>query len=314
MRKYLYDFKVTDRSIIWDELLKAEKNARSQRLNRFLRKPLLYTSLMAFDYLIYPVLKKGLSIHARTFFGVPLKVLLPSGTDIVLNAVKSHDSEIRLSKFLTLQLQEGDVYVDVGAHHGYYSALASVLVGPGGKVYSIEPSSVAYELLNENSSALKNITTYQAAAGDHVGEFVFYEYPGPYAEYNTIVKSAYENEAWAKNIKPVVTKVQTIVLDDLFDSQHIEQAIIKIDVEGGEPSVLRGMSKAIAKNAFTIVMEYLLPKGGSSSHEIAADMLYRAGYQTYAIRIDGALDSVVDISAYMQQTKISSDNIVFLKT
>lgn len=114
---------------LWKSLLKAERKARSSKLMRLLYQPILYPALMIFDYVIYPKSHKRIAIHVRTFFGIRMKTLLPSGTDIRLHAIKAHDSEIRYAKFMVRHLGKGETYIDVGAHYGYYSLLSIALVG-----------------------------------------------------------------------------------------------------------------------------------------------------------------------------------------
>ncbi len=277
---------------IWDELLKAEKKARSGKFSRLRRAPFLYPSIMMFNHILYPLFKKGIYIKANTFFNVPIRTLLPSGTDMVLNRIKSHDSEIRLTKYLTRELHEGDIFIDVGAHYGYYSLLASALVGNSGKVFSIEASISSFNDLKENVDAYKNIATFHAAAGDMPGTVTFYEYPGPYAEYNTIVPDAYTNQKWFGRVKQKVNTVPILVLDNLIMSEGIKKAVIKIDVEGGESSVLRGLHSALYEKQLIIAMEYLLSASGSSLHQEAADILYAANYKSFSITGEGDLTSI----------------------
>jgi len=298
---------------IWQELLTSEKKSRSGKLTRFLNAPLLYPSLMVFNYLLYPLLKKGIYLKANTFFSTPIRILLPSGTDLLLNGIKSHDSEIRLTKYLTLALKEGDTFIDVGAHHGYYSLLASVIVGDKGKIYSIEASVASFNILKENVEAYNNIETFQVAAGDKPGNITFYEYPGPYAEYNTTIQGAYTNQKWHDKVIERVNVVPILVLDDLIQSKGIEKAYIKIDVEGGEPSVLRGLQIALKEKQLIIAMEYIFKSEGGTHHEAAA-LLYNNNYKSYAITRNGELKIVPEIDTYLVEEKINSDNIVFLKS
>ena len=298
---------------IWKKLLKAEKKARSGKFIKLSRAPLLYPSLMVFNYILYPVFKRGIYGKANTFFDIPMRTLLPSGTDIMLNGIKSHDSEIRLTKYLARELHEGDIFIDVGAHYGYYSLLASALVGTTGKVYSIEASVSSLDNLQENVSPYKNIQTFHAAAGDAPGTITFYEYPGPYAEYNTIVAGAYANEKWYSTVKEKKNEVPILILDNLIKTEGIEKAFIKIDVEGGESSVLRGLHTSLKEKQLTIAMEYLLPKTKIGLHQEAAGMLYDDGYKSYGITLDGNLAPVTNIDGYLLEKKMNSDNIVFLK-
>ena len=138
-------------NLIWIQLLNAEERAHSSKWIRLLRSPFWYPVSMVFSHVLYPLMKKEWRKEVTTFFGIPMTVALPSGTDILLNGIKSHDSEIRLSKFLTRQLQPGQIFIDIGAHHGYYTLLASSLVGQNGKVYSVEASRNSFELLQYNT-------------------------------------------------------------------------------------------------------------------------------------------------------------------
>jgi len=304
---------VKERNEIWNNLLRAENKARSGKLSKLIRAPFLYTSLMAFNYVLYPVLKRGVYCKANTFFNIPMRTLLPSGTDILLNGIKSHDSEIRLSKYLTRTLAEGDVFIDVGAHYGYYSLLASSLIGESGSVYSIEASLSSFNDLKENTGSIRNIKIFHAAAGDKAGDITFYEYPGPYAEYNTIVPGAYAHQSWFKKIKETVNTVPILILDQLISREGIEKVLIKIDVEGGESSVLRGLFSSLKNKSLVIAMEYLLPAEGSKYHQDAAEILYATGYSSHAIHIDGQLIYISKIDDYLKEMKINSDNIIFIR-
>lgn len=298
---------------IWNDLLKAEQKARSTRVHRLLKRPLKYPMLMGFNKVAYPILKRGVVVNAKTFFGVRMKTELPAGTDILLNGIKSHDSEIRLTKFLTRHLKAGDTFIDVGAHYGYYALLAATLTGDTGHVYAIEASAHSFELLKANTAPLKNITAYHNAAGEAPGEIVFYEYPGPLAEYNTIIEGAYTDKKWFKNVKQTINRVQTLVLDTLIASNPMTNTIIKIDVEGGELSVLKGLSKTLAERDYTIVTEYLYTQDANSAHHHATNFLLEAGYKPYSISVDGSVRPIDQIDRYMELEKLDSDNIVFRK-
>jgi FkbM family methyltransferase len=305
---------VKDRNQLWQDLLAAEKKSRSGKFKRLFRAPFLYSSLMLFNYAWYPFFKNRLYVKANTFFGLPMRTLLPSGTDVMLNKIKSHDSEIRLTKYLTLLLREGDVFMDVGAHYGYYSLLASVLVGNMGKVYSIEASGSSYAVLKENVDPYKNIKPLHAAAGEAQGTITFYEYPGPYAEYNTTVPNAYVNEKWFQSVKEITNTVPILILDDLIHDEHVDTAVLKIDVEGGESSVLRGLQSALKEKKLIIAMEYLLSKEGSKLHQASAEILLKNDFKSHAISADGTLHPIDDIDIYLRHAGLDSDNIIFIKS
>lgn len=302
-----------DKNQLWNALLKAEKKTLSGKFKKLLRIPFQYTGLMMFNHFWYPLTKRGVYFITKTFFGRPFRTLLPSGTDIVLNGIKSHDSEIRLTKYFAANLNVGDIVIDVGAHYGYYSLLASELVGNKGKVYSIEASAFSYRDLSENVASYSNIKTFHAAAGDQNGTITFYEYPGPYAEYNTIVKGAYTDQPWYRRVKETINTVPVIVLDHLIHEAGIEKVFIKIDVEGGEATVLKGLDQSLQTKQLIISMEYLWAAEKHNPHRQATQFLYQKQYHSFSISADGSIRSVENIDQYLQDSGQISDNIIFIK-
>jgi hypothetical protein len=135
----------------WNQLLESESRAHLSKWRRLSKSPFWYPVSMMFNKIVYPVVKKEWRKKIKTFFGIYMTTALPSGTDVLLNRIKSHDSEIRLSKFLTRHLCKGQTFIDIGAHHGYYSLLAAALVGKEGKVFAIEASKKSFELLQYNT-------------------------------------------------------------------------------------------------------------------------------------------------------------------
>ena len=84
--------------------------------------------------MIGPVTRLAKGIHARMKRGGS-NVALPRPLFLVLR----HVFRPGLTDLLVRELRPGDVVLDVGANIGYYSVVASSLVGPEGRVLSIEP-------------------------------------------------------------------------------------------------------------------------------------------------------------------------------
>jgi len=294
-------------------MILAEKKARSSKLRKLFYSPVSYPLLLSFNKLIYPFLKKGIVVTAKTFFHQPFKTRLPAGTDIILHGIKSHDSEIRLTKFLVNEIKPGDTFIDVGAHYGYYALLGSTLVGKNGVVHAIEPAVDSFALLRENAASHPNIRTYKNAASNLAGEITFYEYPGPYAEYNTTVENAYFDTPWIKHVNETVNRVETILLDDLMDANQLTKATIKIDAEGGELAVLKGLGKSLPEKDLIVIMEYLISPDSDSLHHQAVRLFKKYNYLPHAIQPDGSLVLLHDIDLYLKESNLDSDNLVFLK-
>jgi FkbM family methyltransferase len=150
--------------------------------------------------------------------------------DLFLSGGKTHDSEIRLCRYLIQQLEAGDCFCDVGAHVGYFSLLAKQLIGASGKVIAVEASPVTYELLEINCRN-KHIETHQMALSEHTGQLDFYVFPALYAEYNSVDIAQYKGKDWFEANPPTLHHIPCSTLNHLL--QHInERCFVKIDVEG----------------------------------------------------------------------------------
>src|SRR5260370_1106652 len=61
-------------------------------------------------------------------------------SDIVLLHLREGSFEFREQAFLWSFLREGDTFLDIGAHCGLFSALASHVIGQDGRVLAFEPN------------------------------------------------------------------------------------------------------------------------------------------------------------------------------
>src|SRR4051794_26544966 len=72
--------------------------------------------------------------HARTYWGQRMEVRLPETQSEKL--VRFGLTEPELTAYVLALLRPGQIFIDVGAHYGYYSVLGAGLVGPRGHVYA----------------------------------------------------------------------------------------------------------------------------------------------------------------------------------
>ena len=135
-------------------------------------------------------------------------------------------------------LMPGDTFLDVGANIGYLSAIAAGLVGRRGHVHSFEPVPAYFERLHRLAqiNPEHSIVVNCCAVGDkpEACEIYVTREPGQ----NTLVRS-YQTE-----VEIVATlEVPVVRLDSYVQSHHIDRiALIKIDAEGYELPVLRGLA------------------------------------------------------------------------
>ncbi len=313
--------------ILLKKLDAIERLARGSVLGRFLKNPLRYVSAVGYWRLIYPLRKRGRFARARTFFCAEMEVVLPSATEIFLFGAKTHDSEIRLARFLMKNLRPGDTFCDVGAHFGYFTLLASQLVGENGRVIAFEASRSTFGILKKNTAQAANVTALHRAASDENKTLVFNEFPALFSEYNSLILPEIKNAAWLKNNPPQRIEVQGQRLDDFFAQSYgvtssypvtypassfpvTYPGLIKIDVEGAEPQVLRGMEQFLKTHSPTLVMEYLTGEGQNEAHREALTFAQSLDYQIFRIKKDGSLEPCEDVETAMREAGLSSDNLV----
>lgn len=302
---------IPERHDMMNGLDKVEKNAKSSKFFRLLNDPISYCYAILFREVFYKLHKTPVLKTANTFFGKPMKVLLPSSTDIFITGGKSHHSEIRLAKYLIQNLPKDAVFVDVGAHYGYFTLLASMLVGTKGHVYAFEPSPATFKILSINAQNQGNISIVNKAVSNVREDIIFFEFPNQYSEYNSMNNNQFKNQSWYSKNKPKEFTIASEVLTDFLISNQINAEFIKIDVEGNEHNVLKGLEGYLMDHSPIIIMEYLLNE--QSHYADAESSLKVMGYMPHIILDNGQADIVTNVKEYMEQCNSESDNIVFIR-
>lgn len=164
--------------------------------------------------------------------------------------------QIRAGKFLTDEaefdllpslLATGDWTIDVGANVGHYTLRLSEIVGASGRVIAFEPVPSTFELLAANVAAGEkaNVTLVNAAVSESCG-IVGMDIPN-FA--NTGMINPYQ----AHISDSGALQVLSLPVDGFEFSGKVK--LIKIDAEGHEISVLRGMTRLIARDKPTLIIE-----------------------------------------------------------
>ncbi len=288
------------------------KLAAATRWRRLAHRPLAYPAAQIFRNLVYPFTHRAITVGCHTFFGHPLRVMLPSGMDLFLTGGKTHDSELRLARYLIRHLERGNTFLDVGAHYGYFSQLAARCVGETGRVVAFEAAPATYAVLRANTTA-DNMEAWHRAVSDAAGEIELLEFPNLYAEYNTLEADRYAGESWYEGNAPRVVRVAAVKLSDFLRDQHIAPDIIKIDVEGAEYRVISGLVEYLETNSPAIAMEYLAEERDNRVHREAETTLNGLGYRTNCIDGAGHIRPVDQVDRYLADHQLDSDNIVFTR-
>jgi len=292
---------------------KLKSYANSSKFQRFCFNPFKYVLAIFMNKLFSRYSSLGFEMKSTTFWGKSISVFLPSSIDIYLAGGKTHDSEIRLGQFLILNIDEKDMFLDVGAHIGYFSLLVSQL-SSNIKVISIEASKKTFNLLEKNTASSPNIFILNMALSDKIGKTTFFEFPPLYDEYNTIVKSQYVHQKWFMKYSNNFYDVETLTGDKLNHDLNFIPAYIKIDVEGAEFMVIKGLENTLRQNSITLIMEFAKDSKINERYILADQLIKSLGYVAFKINDLGVLTPLKTATInYINSLKVQSDNIVYRK-
>ncbi|MFE0679593.1 FkbM family methyltransferase [Streptomyces sp. NPDC058961] len=190
--------------------------------------------------------------------------------------------EPHMTHWLRQRLRPGDAFVDVGANLGVFSVLGSRLVGSAGKVVAIEASPAFHRGLLRNVALnhCDNVRAVNTAVSDghrtltfvlagsrNMGANSIVPYDGP-------VESSFEMGA--------------VPLSELLEPAEVARArVIKIDVEGAEGSVVRGLAPLLddLRHDVEIAVEVTpdrMAQLGDSAVELLA-VMREHGFHTYRL-------------------------------
>jgi len=175
-------------------------------------------------------------------------------------------------------LSEGSVFLDVGAHIGYFSMTAAIKVGKNGHVLAFEPNPETLQLLRDNVAAshAENVIVEPIACTDR--EQMLTLYAGPPS--NTGMSSLASENVPLEG-PPRLYTVRGRMIDDVIRELKLTRVdAIKIDVEGAEAYVLRGAVNTLKQFHPKVVVE-VVPSQLAAMHSTPDDViavLKEAGY------------------------------------
>lgn len=203
------------------------------------------------------------NLQTKEVFGYQMKL---NCLEDIQRSISLNNFEIAETKWVTDYLRPGMTFVDVGANVGYFSLLAARQVGSCGRVLAFEPSPVAFAALEETIrlNQIGQITAENLACGEQCG---------------SLSLNLYEESCHSPSLVPSphstveLGSVDVIRLDDYCANHQIEHIdLIKIDVEGFEPEVLRGLSDLFARGAVAAILCELNPHWLKLKNETVAEL------------------------------------------
>jgi FkbM family methyltransferase len=184
--------------------------------------------------------------------------------------VNNFGGEKNLIKLILSKLRAGDIVWDVGANIGFHSVvLAKTSANKDIEVYSFEPERKTFNLLMKNISLneLNNVYAFNLALGENNYLRDIYSSDTPnFGAHSFVQRTDYK-------VKKRGNKVNVVSGDNLVTENNLKvPSVIKIDVEGAEILVLKGLKKTLRnKDVRLIFLEAhinLLPKFNSSIEEL----------------------------------------------
>lgn len=185
------------------------------------------------------------------------RVKIPLGLEMIVNPYEFVGRHIFVegiyepectNVFLSL-LRPGDCVLDVGANIGYFTLLSSSLVGSEGRVHAFEASPKIAQMLQKNIGLndVSNVVVHNEAVLDRSGFVKFYTGPE-----ENLGLSSIQNTG---NGSRVDAEVPCVKIDHMISTFPLVR-LVKIDVEGVEFLVLKGMLELIERDRPYIILEF----------------------------------------------------------
>jgi len=230
------------------------------------------------NWIIIKVLPKKIRVGSLFLF-------LNPNDPVVSGALFFNVYEKSESKFIKSICFKGMKALDIGANIGYYSTLISQVAGENGLILALEPDPESYKYLDKtiNSFKIKNVLHFPIAASD-----IKQKLPLFISKDNRGDNRLYQNEQLREQIE-----VDCLTIDELLEGNNLKTLdFIKIDVQGYEPKVFKGMKKVIKNSEKLILLTEFWPKGIFQSGENPKDflrMLRKMEFQLFELKSNGSL-------------------------
>lgn len=204
------------------------------------------------------LLSTGRALTASTVIDeINISFVSHSFLEYSFRARKSFDREKVTMHWLRSVIGEGDIIYDIGANVGAYSLYAGLKL-QSGRIYSFEPAFFNFASLCENIKRNKleqKILPFPIAIGSESGATrMFLRSTESGSALHGIGRSESEGKAFSAEF---IQGVGTMSVDTFCETPDIEfPNHIKIDVDGGEFDVIRGMAQVIEDDRLrSIVIE-----------------------------------------------------------
>jgi FkbM family methyltransferase len=185
---------------------------------------------------------------------------------------------------IALLTKPGDTVLDIGANFGLFTRFLSESVGKDGRVFSFEPTSDMFGVLENNRARLRleNTSVFRTALSNRCGVS---EMAIPIREDGSL--NHYEAslvDTTGGDGKTLAVRVETRTLDDFCDDLGVEKIdFIKCDVEGHEIEVLEGARRTLAHHRPAMLMEVNEPLDAGGHGSRVLELVRSLGYEVHTL-------------------------------
>lgn len=165
------------------------------------------------------------------------------------------------TEFIEKSLRPGMVFVDIGANIGYYSVIASSLVGRKGTVFAFEPDPKNFALLERNvaENQCQNVITVQKAVAAATRQLFLYRSSDNYGDDRTYEPG--DTNVRPRRLRPSPVAVGGVSLDEYLASRPTIVDFVKMDIQGSEYDAFAGMRKTLQGNSDITILTEFWPMG-----------------------------------------------------
>jgi len=190
--------------------------------------------------------------------------------------------EVHVTQALHALLKPGMTFLDIGANIGYHTMTGAHLVGPGGRVHAIEMAPPNCRLIKESVAVngYRHVVLHETAVSFEDGAVRYCNTPGTTncSVFSDKFRDKYGENHFGYVPQEVIVPMTTV--DKLIPNGRID--IVKIDVEGYELNVFRGMTRILQTSQPTILLEFfpsLLQEIGATEPSELLDFLRGQRYE-----------------------------------
>ena len=204
------------------------------------------------------------------------------------------------AKVMEEKIKGGNIVVDVGANIGLHTLNMARIVGNTGQVFAFEPDPSNFKILGKNVKVnnYKNIILEQKAVGDKHGRATLYQSDDP-GRHRIFPQTKAKGQV----------QVELTSLDKYFIDSNLVDKInfIKIDIEGLEFSVLKGMENILKNNKKIKILFEFMPKNIMETGFMPIELLnYLTLYDFKLYCIDEITEKLIHVSNNEEILKLCS--------